>query len=75
MMLREKYKRRNLKCESTDARHWGGAIRSSGEVAVMVMERRDCIRLSKEKSNLKKGGDFERDKTIHHFETSGDASF
>jgi len=53
-MKREKYKRRHLKYESTDAKHWDGAIRSSEEVTVMVMERRDCVRLSKEESNLEK---------------------
>jgi hypothetical protein len=29
--------------ESTDARHRGGATRSSDEVCVMQMERRGCI--------------------------------
>lgn len=34
---------RTTKYESTDARNWGGAICSSVEVAVMAMERRDCV--------------------------------
>lgn len=34
----------HYKDESTDAKHWGGAIRSSDEVTVMVMERRGCIK-------------------------------
>ena len=42
-MLREKSKWRPHKGESTDAGHGGGAIRSSVEVSVMQMERRDCI--------------------------------
>jgi hypothetical protein len=42
-MLREKFKRKPRKSESTDARHRGGAIRSSEEAAVMVVERRDCV--------------------------------
>ena len=47
-MIREKYKRLFLKYESTEVRHWGGVVRSSDEVAVMVMERRDDIRLLNE---------------------------
>jgi len=42
-MLREKFKWRPHEDESTDAQHRGGAIRSSDEVFVMKMERRDCI--------------------------------
>lgn len=33
----------NHKGESTEAMHWGGATRSSDEVAVMDMERRGCV--------------------------------
>jgi len=44
-MLREKSKWLNHKGESTDARHWGGAARSSEEVPVMGMEQRGCVRL------------------------------
>jgi hypothetical protein len=42
-MLREKLKWRPHKSESTDAEHRGGPIRSSDEVSVMEMERRDWI--------------------------------
>ena len=42
-MLREKFKWRSHENESTDARHRGGATRSSDEVSVMEMERRGCI--------------------------------
>jgi len=42
-MLREKFKWRSHKNESTDAKHRGGATRSSDEVSVMGMERRGCI--------------------------------
>ena len=42
-MLREKFKWRTHKGESTDARHRGGVTRSSDEVSVMEMERRGYI--------------------------------
>jgi len=42
-MLREKFKWRPHKNESTDAKHRGGATRISDEVSVMEMERRGCI--------------------------------
>jgi len=40
-MLREKLKWKPHKSESTDAEHRGGIIRSSVEVLVIGMERRD----------------------------------
>ena len=43
LMLREKYKRRTRKYESTDAGHRGGATRSSDEDSVMELERRGSI--------------------------------
>jgi hypothetical protein len=43
-MLREPFKWTPHKNQSTDARHWGGAARSSVEVTVMVVERRGCVR-------------------------------
>jgi len=42
-MLREKFKWRPHKNESTDAGHGGGPTRSSVEVPVMGMERRGWI--------------------------------
>jgi hypothetical protein len=42
-MLREKSKWKTHKDESIDAERRGGTIRSSDEVPVMGMERRDCI--------------------------------
>jgi len=42
-MLREKFKWRPHENESTDARHRGGATRSSDEASVMEVERRGCI--------------------------------
>jgi hypothetical protein len=42
-MLREKRKWMTRKRESTDARHRGGAVRSSDEGLVMRLERRGCI--------------------------------
>lgn len=50
-MLREKRKWRPHERESTDARHRGGAARSSVEVSVMEIEPRGCIvRFSSERS-------------------------
>ena len=42
-MIREKFKWRTHKSESTDAEHGGGLTRSSVEVSVMEMERRGWI--------------------------------
>ena len=42
-MIREKFKWRTHKNESTDAEHGGGPTRSSVEVSVMEMERRGWI--------------------------------
>jgi hypothetical protein len=39
-MLREKFKWRTHKNESTDAEHRGGLLRGSDEGAVMALERR-----------------------------------
>src|SRR5260364_51827 len=53
LMPREKHKRLNLEYESTDARHWDGATRSSEEAAVLAVERRGCIRGPGLNSNCK----------------------
>ena len=42
-MLSEKSKRENDKDESSDVGHRCGRIRSSEEVAVMAVERRDSV--------------------------------
>ena len=42
-MAREKLKRRKPRGESTEAKHWGGAARSSVETAVMARERRGGV--------------------------------
>ena len=42
-MPRERFKRQSRKSLSTDARHRGGAARSSEEDLVMGLERRGCI--------------------------------
>ena len=39
LMLKEKIKQGNCKVESTEAVCWGGSLCSSGEVAVMAIER------------------------------------
>ena len=66
-MLREKFKWRTHKNESTDAQHGGGSIRSSVEAAVMAVERRDWIIPVSTSINfalLGKGGMDEEDKTV-----------
>ena len=55
-MLREKFKWRPHKNESTDARHRGGATSSSDEVYVMGMERRGCIDKLYDLVNQQMGG-------------------
>ena len=45
-----------LKCESTDARHRGGASRSSDEDFVMELERRTCAISSGEMKQPERGG-------------------
>ncbi len=42
-MIREKFKWRPHKNESTDAKHRGGATCISDEVSVIEVERRGCI--------------------------------
>ena len=42
-MAREKHKRGAPRGESTEAKHWGGAARSSVETAVMAGERRGGV--------------------------------
>lgn len=44
-MLTEKLKWSAHKSESMNAKHWGGAIRSSEEALVMRVERRDRLTL------------------------------
>ena len=42
-MIREKFKWRTHKNESTDAGHGGGAVSSREEGSVMELDRRDCV--------------------------------
>ena len=42
-MLREKFKWKTHKNESTDAGHGGGAARIREEGSVMGLDRRDCV--------------------------------
>jgi hypothetical protein len=51
-MIREKYKRRTRKAESTEVLNRGGQVRSSDEVTVMVMERRDLATWLRKSSQL-----------------------
>ena len=42
-MIREKFKWRTHKNESTDAGHGGGAVSSREEGSVMELDRRGCV--------------------------------
>jgi RNA-directed DNA polymerase len=42
-MIREKFKWRTHKDESTNAGHRGGAVRSREEGSVMELDRRGCV--------------------------------
>lgn len=53
VIIRETAKRRNLKAQSTDAQYRGGPTRSSGEGAVMDLERRGRVVLPKSSSTRK----------------------
>lgn len=75
-MLREKQKVEELLIARVPMQEcWGGAICSSDEVVVMTMEQRDCVRRFIFEIQLERGGYFERNKTIYHFERSGDECF
>jgi len=63
-MLREKFKWRPHKNESTDAEHSGGPPRSSDEVSVMEMERRRRIIQPDLEVNHRMGGIFEEGKAV-----------
>jgi hypothetical protein len=54
LMSREKSKWYTHKDESTDAKHWGGAARSSDEVPVMGMEQRGCVKWSNQSATRKR---------------------
>lgn len=43
-MIKENPNCQNSEDDSTDAMYWDGATRISVEVAVMVMERRGCVK-------------------------------
>ena len=55
-MSRERRKQQPCKADSIDASHRGGQVRSSAEVAVMVMERMDLATMLKFNGQLEKGG-------------------
>ena len=63
-MLRENFKWRTHKRESTDAEHGGGLTRSSVEVSVMEMERRRRVIQPDLEVNQKMGGIFEEGKVV-----------
>jgi len=42
-VLRERHKQENCEADSIDTSHRGGQVRSSEEVAVIAMKRRDLI--------------------------------
>ena len=55
-MIREKFKWKTHKNESTDAGHGGGAARSREEGSVMELDRRDCVVWLYLQVNQKMGG-------------------
>ena len=64
-MLREKFKWRTHKDESTDAEHSGGPPRKSDEVPVMGMEQRGrVIQLELRINHFYWGGIFEESKAV-----------
>jgi hypothetical protein len=63
-MLREKFKWRSHKNESTDAEHSGGPPRSGDEVSVMEMERRRRVIQPDLEVNQNMGGIFEEGKAV-----------
>jgi RNA-directed DNA polymerase len=63
-MLREKFKWRPHKNESTDAEHSDGLPRSSDEVSVMGMEQRGRVIQLDLKVNQNVGGIFEKGKAV-----------
>lgn len=63
-MLRERHKCESHEADSIDVLCRGGQVRSSVEVAVMAMERRDLATAVGIKSQLNLGGTFETNKTL-----------
>ena len=63
-MLNEKSKRGTVKDESSDAEWRCGRIRSSDEVTVMAMERRDSVIYPLEIKQPEMGGFYERRKVV-----------
>lgn len=69
-MLSEKSKRWNVKDESSDEPVRCGRIRSSDEIVVMTMERRDSVIYTLEIKQPAMGGFYERRKVVSYFKTS-----
>jgi len=63
-MVREKFKWKTHKNESTDAEHSGGPTRSSDEVSVMEMEQRGRVILLDLKINQIMEGIFGKSKAV-----------
>ncbi len=55
-MSRERHKQKTCKAETIDASHRDGQARSSGEVTVMVMERRGLATQLRSNGQLELGG-------------------
>ncbi len=66
-MLREKFKWRTHKNESTDAEHSDGPPRSSDEGPVMGLEQRGRVILPNVMTNQKMGGVFGKGKVVPNF--------
>lgn len=69
-MINEKSKRSTVKDETSDEPVRCGRIRSSEEIAVMAMERRDSVIYTLEVKQPAMGGFYERRKVVSYFQTS-----
>lgn len=69
-MVNEKSKRSTVKDESSDEPAKCGRTRSSEEIAVMAMERRDSVIYTLEVKQPAMGGFYERRKVVSYFQTS-----
>lgn len=71
MMIREKSKWKTHKGESTEARHRGGATRSSDEAGERPVERRGCVNQRGTEVNLKREEPNGPSKAVQYFQEGG----
>ena len=55
-VLRERHKQDDCEADIIDTSHRGGQVRSSDDVAVMAMERRDLVTTLRVDGQLETGG-------------------